>query len=275
MSGWIKLHRGLTEWEWYTDANTMRVFIHCLLKANHTDKKWRGHDIKRGQFIGSNDSVAKDLNLTVSKVRTSINKLKLTGEMTIKSSSQHTVFTIENYDSYQTLADESQTDDKRMTNESQTDSKQIAATKNLKNEKNEKEGKKEIAKSIDFSMFNMSADEIAEVRRIRTKNKGGALTQRIVNALAKEFDAGGKSGYSLDDMLTEWEVRGWKSFKAEWMQNIKTNYKSPSASRKDDNIQKALNDIAGFNNDQHAHTERVINNIETSALDINKGNDYG
>lgn len=78
-------------------------------------------------------------------------------------------------------------------------------------------------KSIDFSMFNMTKDEILEVRRIRTKNKGGALTQRIVNALAKEFNAGGQLGYSLDEMLTEWEVRGWKSFKADWLPENKNN----------------------------------------------------
>lgn len=138
MSGWIKLHRGLTEWEWYTDANTMRTFIHCLLKANHTAKKWRGHDIERGQFIGSYESVAKDLNLTVSKVRTSLKKLILTGEMTIKGGNQHTVFTIENYESYQGLAVESQTDDNQIAIKSQTDDNQIAPTKNDNNENNEK-----------------------------------------------------------------------------------------------------------------------------------------
>ena len=33
-TGWISLYRKFTEWEWYTDANTMRVFLHLLLKAN-------------------------------------------------------------------------------------------------------------------------------------------------------------------------------------------------------------------------------------------------
>ena len=33
MSGWIKLHRKITEWEWYSDANTFRVFMHLLLTA--------------------------------------------------------------------------------------------------------------------------------------------------------------------------------------------------------------------------------------------------
>jgi len=190
MSGWIKLHRGLTEWEWYTDANTMRVFIHCLLKANHTDKKWRGHDIKRGQFIGSYDSVAKDLNLTVSKVRTSLNKLKLTGEMTIKGGNQHTVFTIENYDSYQSLADESQTDDKRIANGSQTDDNQIAATKNLKNLENEKNDKNtvEIAFDIFYSAGLVKKSKQAALKSFISICKNGKKTpEEIANALAEDI----------------------------------------------------------------------------------------
>jgi len=190
MSGWIKLHRGLTEWEWYTDANTMRVFIHCLLKANHTDKKWRGHDIKRGQFIGSYDSVAKDLNLTVSKVRTSLNKLKLTGEMTIKGGNQHTVFTIENYDSYQSLADESQTDDKRMTIKSQTDDNQIAATKNLKNLENEKNDKNtvEIAFDIFYSAGLVKKSKQAALKSFTSICKNGKKTpEEIANTLAEDI----------------------------------------------------------------------------------------
>lgn len=109
----------------------MRVLIHCLIKANHTDKKWRGFDINRGQFISSNDALSKELGLTVSKIRTSIKKLILTGEIASHSRTQHTVFTVKNYESYQAVTSD-------VTNESQTDDKRIASTKNVKNDKNEK-----------------------------------------------------------------------------------------------------------------------------------------
>ena len=33
MSGWIKLHRSTTEWEWYSDHNTTRLFIHLLING--------------------------------------------------------------------------------------------------------------------------------------------------------------------------------------------------------------------------------------------------
>lgn len=71
--------------------------------------------------------------------------------------------------------------------------------------------------AIDFSPLCMTDEQIAEVKRIRKKNKGGALTQRVVNGLAAEFESAAKIGWGPEDILSEWELRGWKSFKAEWI----------------------------------------------------------
>jgi len=70
---------------------------------------------------------------------------------------------------------------------------------------------------VDLSGLQMSNDEISELKRIRKKNKGGAITQRVADALVKEFDIAVGMGYSVDEILTEWETRTWKSFKAEWL----------------------------------------------------------
>ena len=51
MDGWISLHRKLKDWEWYTEPNTFRLFIHCLLSANHKDNSWRGIEVKKGSFV--------------------------------------------------------------------------------------------------------------------------------------------------------------------------------------------------------------------------------
>ena len=71
--------------------------------------------------------------------------------------------------------------------------------------------------AVDFSVLQVVDSDLEEIKRIRKKNKGGSLTQRVVNALAKEFESAAKMGYTMDEVLTEWEVRAWKSFKAEWM----------------------------------------------------------
>jgi len=46
--GWVKLHRQLENWEWYTDVPVKVLFLHCLIKANFEDKNWRGINIKSG-----------------------------------------------------------------------------------------------------------------------------------------------------------------------------------------------------------------------------------
>lgn len=135
MGGWIKLHRQLLEWEWYDDINVCRLFIHCLLKANHADNKWKGKLIKRGQFITSLDKLVSETGLSKSQIRTCLKKLKSTHEIAHETTSQHTVITIENYDSYQ--GDDTR-DSTPVTHESHTDSTQIASNKNDKNDNKKK-----------------------------------------------------------------------------------------------------------------------------------------
>lgn len=70
---------------------------------------------------------------------------------------------------------------------------------------------------VDFSVFGMTDHQVSEVKRIRKLNKGGPITQRVANALSKEFHEAATKGFTFDELLTEWEVRGWKAFKAEWV----------------------------------------------------------
>lgn len=130
-SGWVKLHRKITEWEWYSDVNTTRVFLHLLVVANHKDKKWRGIDIKRGQRLTSISALSKETSLTIKNIRTAIKRLKSTNEVASYSTAQHTIFTMVNYDLYQEEANET-------ANQGQTEGKQGATNKNVKNEKNVK-----------------------------------------------------------------------------------------------------------------------------------------
>ena len=137
-TGWIKLHRQLLEWEWYDDTNTKCLFLHCLLRANHSDAEWRGHNIKRGQFLTSVDTLTRETGLSVSQIRTSLKKLISTNEIASKSQARSTVITVLSYDSHQ---DSDKQDSKLMTMKSQADDNEIATDKNviIKECKNDKE----------------------------------------------------------------------------------------------------------------------------------------
>jgi uncharacterized protein YdaU (DUF1376 family) len=72
---------------------------------------------------------------------------------------------------------------------------------------------------LDYSVLQMTDDQCKDVIRIRKKNKGPTFTQLIINQLAKQFLLAEQKGFSFQDSLIEWEVRGWKSFKADWMKS--------------------------------------------------------
>ena len=136
--GFIKLHRQILDWEWYDDPNTMRLFLHCLLRANHKDNNWRGILIKKGSFLTSQIKLAEETGLTRQQVRTTIKKLISTNEVTMATTAQHTVITILNWDSYQEQPAKQPTDNQRITSEQPTDNQPVTTNKNEKNEKNEK-----------------------------------------------------------------------------------------------------------------------------------------
>jgi hypothetical protein len=138
MDGWIKIHRQLEDWEWYTNIPVKTLFIHCLLKANHKDNQWQGIVIKKGSFVTSYENLSIETGLTVRQIRTALNKLKMTGEVTHKGQSRYSIITINNWNLYQ---DNDKQNDKQMTNERQTNDKQTTTNNNDKNDKNEKNDK--------------------------------------------------------------------------------------------------------------------------------------
>lgn len=101
MAGYIKLHRKLTEWEWYSDPNTLRVFLHLLLKASYKETRYRGHPIHPGQVVCGRKALARELKMSERSVRTALAHLKSTNEVTIKTTSKFSVITIEKWALYQ------------------------------------------------------------------------------------------------------------------------------------------------------------------------------
>ena len=106
MSGYIKIDRKITEWEWYKNLNTKVVFFHCLLKANWKDGKFEGKIIKRGSFVTSIKKLSLELCLTEDEVRTAIKHLISTGEITKQTTNKYSVITVSNYELYQDVPEQ-------------------------------------------------------------------------------------------------------------------------------------------------------------------------
>ena len=122
-AGFILLYRQITEWEWYSNPNTFRVFLHCLLMANFTDGRFEGREIKRGQLVTSLDHLSMETKLTVKEVRTALNHLIGTGELASESCNRYRVITVVKYNEYQT---EGKQNGSQTASEGQTEGKQGA-----------------------------------------------------------------------------------------------------------------------------------------------------
>lgn len=101
MQGYIKLFRQLLDWEWYHDKNTKILWIHILLKANFTIKRFEGRTIYAGQLVTSVRSLSEETGLSPREVRTAINHLKSTQEIKVEATNKFTVITIEKWRFFQ------------------------------------------------------------------------------------------------------------------------------------------------------------------------------
>lgn len=124
--GHIKLHRQLLNWGWYDDVNAFRLFTHLLITVNYKTKDWHGITINAGQIVTSRERLALQTNLSEQQVRTSLNKLKSTSELTIKTTNKYTIITITNWKKYQA---NNQQDNQQITNNQPTNNQQITTTK--------------------------------------------------------------------------------------------------------------------------------------------------
>ena len=131
--GYIKLHRSILNWEWYQDQNTKSVFIHLLLNANWEDSRFRGMDVPRGSLVCGRKKLSKSLGLSEQEIRTSLEHLKSTNEITIKSTNRFSIITIANWEKYQGLREESTNKSTNNLTNNQPTSNHIKEYKNIRN----------------------------------------------------------------------------------------------------------------------------------------------
>lgn len=206
-NGWVKLHRSMLDWEWYSDVNVCRLFMHLILKANHKDNKWRGILIKRGQTLTSLNKLESETGLSKSQIRTAIKKLISTNEIAQQSHAQHSIFTVVSYDTYQ--YDDTQADTPAA-HESHTSRTPVTPNKNDKNEDNEK---KKRAKRFTPPNHQELFDYFGE----QAKNKGLVINR---NEPDKFFDFYESKNWYVGKN----KMKCWKSAVRNWLGNIKSSH---------------------------------------------------
>ena len=175
MEGWIKIHRKILDWEWYTETNTFAFFTHLLLICNFKDTNWRGITLAKGETIKSLDSLAEESHLSVQNIRTAISHLKSTGELTERQHGKYRILKIENYTKYQVGNTETNT--------------QLTACQQGSNSRVRIEERKDNKKNIlltekksfgEEKTIKLSDDEYTKLRRIVGKRADDYI-QRVEN----------------------------------------------------------------------------------------------
>lgn len=100
-SGWIRLHRKMSDWQYYGLPNMMAVFIHLLLSANHRDGHVYGIPVKRGQILTSEINIMQSIKIKRGALRGVLNKLHNSGEIERVTTNKYSLITICNYENYQ------------------------------------------------------------------------------------------------------------------------------------------------------------------------------
>lgn len=198
---YVKLNRNILNWEWWSDIKTCRLFVYCLLKANWKDAKFRGTDVKRGSFVSSVAKMSCETQLSEREIRTALNHLKSTGEVTSKSTSRYTIFTVVNYDLYQ--ESDKQTD-RQETNKRQTKDKQETTIEERKNNKNNKKESKEKKNTHgEYMHVRLTDDEFEKLKA----DYGEADTLEAVKLLDEYIEMKGYKANSHYLALRKWVYR--------------------------------------------------------------------
>ena len=140
----IKLDRNILRWRWFQDSSTLHVFVYLILSANNEPADFRDFTVQRGEVCCSIAKICEDTGLTPRSVRTALERLIKTGEISKKRQNQkYTIYYIEGFSRYQAKpTNERQISDKQTTSERQTSDNPTTASKESKEEEEKKKYKK-------------------------------------------------------------------------------------------------------------------------------------
>lgn len=97
----IKIHRKIDDRWRRKKPNTLSVFLYLLTHANLQENTYQWHIIKRWDCIVWRKTLSENLWLSERETRTSINHLKTTSEVSIKTTNKFSIITVVWFEKYQ------------------------------------------------------------------------------------------------------------------------------------------------------------------------------
>lgn len=129
-TSYIKLFRKILKSPIWDNEKALKIWIWCLLKATHTERKQlvgqQIVDLEKGQFIFGRKKASEELKMTESTIYKYIKLLEELQMLTVNSNNKFSVVSIEKWENYQ--VEELKNNSKETTKEQQSNT-----NKNVKN----------------------------------------------------------------------------------------------------------------------------------------------
>jgi len=198
MQGWIKVHRKMLHSDIFQNEKLLKVFMYCLLKATHKERKQliglQTVELEPGQFVFGRKKASEELNMNESTVYKYMKFLESQKTITMNSNNKFTIVTVGKWHDYQALDAESE---QQNNNKITTKEQQNNTNKNVKNVKN----KEYIVEIINY------LNDVADKNYRYTTKK----TQQHINARLEE-------GFTIDDFKKVVDIKT-----SEWKHDPKMN----------------------------------------------------
>ena len=220
--GWVSIHRKIQDhWLWEDKPFSKGVaWVDLLMLANHTEGKVvLGNsiiEVKAGTVVTSKKKLAERWGWSNTKVNNFLELLEKDDMVTTKSTTKHTIVTIENYSDYQDNANEKtyQKHNENISKAHQKHNKSITETYqkhtiNNENNENNDNNKKKNTKKKKYHESELLDKAIGEYVEYRAKIKK-PMTDRAVELLIGKLDKLATREEEKIAILNQSIVNGWQ-----------------------------------------------------------------
>lgn len=225
ISGYVKIYRSVVNhWLWIEKPySKFEAWIFLLIRANFKDAKinigFELFDIKRGQFISSQEKLSEQFGWSRNQVRSFIGLLENDKMIVSETTSKFTKITICNYDTYQSnlpanlqpINNDLTTTLQRLdTNKKDNNNKEVIYNKDVSDFDNTftafLEMRKKIKKPATKHAIELIKKKLDRFAMNDESLQIAILNQSILNSWQDVYEIKKETGYKIKDQLTEEEI---------------------------------------------------------------------
>jgi hypothetical protein len=182
--GYVKLWRKSIEGGWLSNAKLWTFWCWCLMKASHKEYDLvvglQKVHLMPGDFVFGLKAASKELKMPIQPIRTILDFLKISQNITLKTTNKFSIISIINWDTYQSDENEINTQiNKPLTNEQQTTNNK-QTLKELKNVKNTNIGVFILPEKIKKEVWEAYLEMRRSIKKPATKHAQNLIIKKLM-----------------------------------------------------------------------------------------------